>query len=241
MYLSVIIPVFNEEKKIARTVRSFHDYLRYQKYDFEIIIVNDGSVDKTVTIINRLKDELPCINLIDNKINKGKGMAVRQGLALGRGEYRLFIDADNATEISNLDQAWPLLENGCEIVIASRSWRDHPGTVQQIKQALWKRIFGLAGNRIIRGLAVKNIWDTQCGFKIFSQNVLEVILPKLQVTRWAFDVEMLVIAQRRGIKIGIIPVIWKNSGLSRVGIGGYFSSFKEVLVIKKNLLRNKYD
>lgn len=241
MRLSIIIPAFNEEKNLANTIRNFDNYLKNQNYDFEIIVVDDGSTDKTVVIAHELSKEFLYLKIIGNKINKGKGAAVRQGFASGQGQYRLFIDADNATELNHLDKVWPLLKNGADIVIASRSYRDHPDTVQQIKQALWKRSLGLFGNRIIQLLTVRKIWDTQCGFKIFSQKALEIILPRLTIDRWAFDAEMLVVAQKYKLKIGIIPVVWKNSDFSRVGIKGYFSSFKEIIKIKINLIKNKYD
>jgi len=241
MRLSIITPAFNEEKNLEKTVRNFNNYLKNQNYDFEIIIVNDGSSDKTAEVADKLSAEFPYIKLINNKINKGKGAAVRQGFASGQGEYCLFIDADNATDINHLDLAWPLLEQGADLIIASRSFRDHPETVQKIKQTLWKRSLGLCGNLIIQFLTVKRIWDTQCGFKIFSQQSLEVILPRLTINRWAFDVEMLVIAQKHKMKIGIIPVVWENADFSRVGIRGYFSSFKEVVKIRMNLIKNKYD
>jgi len=241
MKLSIIIPAFNEEKNLDKTVYKFNDYLKNQNYDFEIIIVNDGSSDKTAEVAEKLSAEFPYIKLINNKINKGKGAAVRQGFMSGQGEYCLFIDADNATDIDHLDSAWPLFEKGVDIVIASRSFRDHPETVQKIKQTIWKRSLGLAGNLIIQFLAVKKIWDTQCGFKIFSPKALEIILPRMTINRWAFDVEMLVIARKHKMNIGIIPVVWVNLEFSRVGISGYFSSLKEVVRIKTNLIKNKYN
>jgi len=240
MYLSIIIPVFNEARNLRRTVLSFCDYLKRQNYDYEIIIVNDGSTDETVKIAKKLQSEFAFIRVIDNKVNKGKGATVRQGLADGRGKYRLFIDADNATDISHIEDAWPLFEQGREIVIASRSFRDHPETRQEIRQAPWKRLLGFYGNQVIQRLTVRDIWDTQCGFKVFSIKALDIILPKLTINRWAFDVEMLVIAQKYNLKIGIIPVIWRNSDFSRVGVRGYLSSFKEVLKIKMNLIAGKY-
>lgn len=241
MRLSIIIPAFNEEKNLEKTIRKFDNYLKSQNYDFEVIVVNDGSTDKTAEIAHKLSAEFNYLKIIDNKINQGKGAAVRQGFSSALGRYRLFIDADNATDINHLDLAWPLLDKGNDIVIASRSYRDHPATVQEIKQTLLKRSLGLFGNLIIQFLAVKNIWDTQCGFKIFTAKSLEIILPRLTIGRWAFDAEMLAIAQKHKFKIGIIPVIWKNSEFSRVGLKGYFSSFKEVLKIRINLFNHKYD
>lgn len=241
MHLSVIIPAFNEAKKLRETVIAFNDYLKNQSYDFEMIVVNDGSTDQTAKIGNELAAEFPYFKIIDNKINRGKGAAVRQGFAAAQGQYRLFIDADNATDITHLDRVWPLFDQGADIVIASRSYHDHPETSQAVKQALWKRTLGIMGNRVIRLFAVKNIWDTQCGFKIFSQQSLTIILPRLTIDRWAFDAEMLAVAQKYNLRIGIIPVVWRNSDFSRVGVKGYFSTIREVIKIKMNMLRGKYD
>jgi len=110
----------------------------------------------------------------------------------------------------------------------------------KIKQVFWKRHLGIFGNRIIQFLAVRNIWDTQCGFKIFSKKALDVILPRMTLDRWAFDAEMLAIAQKHELEIGIIPVVWKNSSYSRVGLVGYLSCLNEVFKIRINLVKGKY-
>lgn len=157
MHLSVIIPVFNEERNLRRTVLAFCDYLKGQSYDYEIIIVNDGSTDKTIDIAKKLQSEFVFIKMIENPVNKGKGATVRRGLAEGAGKYRLFIDADNATDISHLESVWPLFEKGKDVVIASRSFRDHPETKQEIRQASWKRLLGFYGNQIIQRLTVQGI------------------------------------------------------------------------------------
>ncbi|MCG2701241.1 MAG: dolichyl-phosphate beta-glucosyltransferase [Candidatus Falkowbacteria bacterium] len=239
MHLSVIIPAYNEEKTLYKNIKIFNDYLSRQKYDYEIIIVNDGSTDRTEKIACRLAAEIKNLNLINNKINKGKGAAVRQGLLKAKGEYRLFIDADNATPINHLEKAWPKFKQGRDIVIGSRNPKDAPGACQAVQQPFWKRLFGICGNLIIRALTVKNIRDTQCGFKIFTQEAVESIVPKTTINRWAIDAEILAIAQLLNYKIAIIPVYWTNSPNSRVGIKGYFSTLKEIFKIKRNLNKNK--
>lgn len=235
MRLSVIIPVYNEEKIITKTVNDFSRYLSEQNYDYEIIIVNDGSTDKTKEIVEKLASKIDSLKLIDNKMNKGKGAVIRQGLLFANGEYRLFIDADNATSINHIEKAWPYFKKGYEIVIGSRNPKDVKGACQAIKQPLWKRSFGVCGNLIIRFLAVKNIWDTQCGFKVFTQKAVKDIIPKTKINRWAIDAEILAIAQTLKYKIAIIPVYWINSPNSKVGIKGYFLTLKEVFKIKRNL------
>ncbi|MBA3046935.1 glycosyltransferase family 2 protein [Patescibacteria group bacterium] len=239
MHLSIIVPAYNEEKTLYKNIKIFNDYLSKQGYDYEIIIVNDGSIDETEKIAKKLAAEINNLKLINNKINKGKGAAVRQGLLEAKGEYRLFIDADNATPINHLEKAWPKFKQGHDIIIGSRSPKDAHGACQAVSQSWWKRLLGTCGNLIIRKLAIKNIWDTQCGFKIFTRKAVENIIPKTTVNRWAVDAEILAIAQLLNYKIAIIPVYWTNSPNSRVGIKEYFSTLKDVFKIKHNLNKAK--
>lgn len=241
MHLSVIVPAYNEEKNLAATIGKFNGYLSGQDYDYEIIIVNDGSADGTEKIAKALVAENKNLKLINNKKNRGKGAAVRQGLLSAQGEYRLFIDADNATSIDHIDKIWAFFNDGYDIVIGSRNSRDAEGARQDLPQSAWKRFLGTCGNRIIQSLAVKGIYDTQCGFKAFTKKAVEKIIPKTTINRWVFDVEILAIAQSAGYKIAAIPVRWINSPNSRVGVKGYFSSLLEVIKIKWNLITKKYN
>ena len=119
MYLSVIIPAYNEEKRIEKTLLSVHEYLSRQGYDYEILVVDDGSKDQTQTIVNSLSSIVGNLRLIDNKENHGKGWVVRQGMLEAQGDYRLFMDADNSTTIEHLDKFWPQIKNGYDVAIAS--------------------------------------------------------------------------------------------------------------------------
>jgi len=240
MRLSVIVPAYNEAKSLWENVNKFNDYLRVQDFDYEIIIVNDGSRDETGRIAADLARENSKIRLLDNEINRGKGAAVRQGILAANGDFRLFIDADNATAVDHLDKVWPLFAVGRDIVIGSRNSRDAVSTKIMVGQPFWKIILGKAGNFFIRGLAVKGIRDTQCGFKVFTKEAALDIFSRTRVSRWAIDVEILALAQSKNLKIGIIPVHWKNSGKSRVGIGGYLSTLVEVLKIKFGFITKKY-
>ncbi|NIA18313.1 MAG: glycosyltransferase [Actinobacteria bacterium] len=241
MYLSVIVPAYNEEKNLAVNIGKFNNYLSRQSYNYEIIIVNDGSTDKTGKIAGKLIAENKNLKLINNKENQGKGAAVRQGLLFARGEYRLFIDADNATSIEHIDKIWPKFKNDYDIVIGSRSPKDAEGARQALAQPIWKRFLGVCGNRFIQTLTVKGIYDTQCGFKAFTKRAAEEIIPKITINRWGFDVEILVIARISGYKIAVIPVHWINSPNSRVGVKGYFLSLLDVVKIKWNLMIGKYN
>lgn len=241
MHLSVIIPAYNESQTLKEKVSEYNQYLSRQNYDYEIIIVNDGSLDDTAEIAKGLENEVNSIRFIDNQINRGKGAAVKQGFQNATGNYQLFIDADGATSIDHLNQVWEHFQNGADLVIGTRNSLDADGAWQKIKQPFWKRSFGKFGNLIIQTLTVPGIWDTQCGFKIFKAEAINKIVPQQTINRWAFDVELLVIARKKNQNIAKVPVVWKNSKLSRVGIRGYFTSLKEILKIFWNKILGKYN
>lgn len=241
MILSVVVPAFNEAKTLKENINNFNLYLSQQPYDYEIIIVDDGSTDDTKNQALELSNSSSKIKLIENKKNLGKGAAIKKGMLFARGDFCLFIDADGASSIDHLTLAWPLIQANGEIIIGTRNKKDIDGARQTIPQALWKRLLGTIGNYIIRNVAVKNIWDTQCGFKILSKKAVNDIVAKTRINRWAFDVEVLAIAQKLNFKIEQIPIRWENRPYSRVGIKGYLHTFYEVGKIKLNLLTNKYN
>jgi len=240
MMLSIIVPAFNEEKTIKETINDFLVYLSKQNYNFEIIIVNDCSEDNTRNEVLDLIKSNSRIKLLDNKINLGKGASVRNGLLAASGDYSLFTDADNASSIDHLEQAWPFIQDNYDIIIGTRNEKDATGAHQEVTQATWKRKWGMLGNHIIRTMLVKNIWDTQCGFKIFSKEFVKKIIAQTRINRWALDVEILTLARKFNYRIAIIPIRWVNRPESRVKIKGYFIMLLEVLKIRYNLLIGKY-
>jgi len=241
MYLSIVIPAYNEEKNLEISIFKFVSYLEAKEYDYEIIIVNDGSTDKTRDVCLKIIDKNKKIKLINDVVNRGKGYAVRAGFKNAVGDFMLFIDADNATSIDHLDKAEVFMDKGYDLIIGSRSTHDAQGARQRIKQVYWKRMMGLYGNFIIRKLTNEKIRDTQCGFKILKKDFAKKIIPKLTIDRWGFDVEIIAMARLFRAKIEIIPVVWNNSDMSRVGIKGYFASLKDVLKIRKNMKEKKYE
>lgn len=240
MRLSIIIPAYNEEKTITTTLRDIDKHLSKQGYDYEIVVVNDGSKDRTSEVINKLKPEMKNLRLIDNKKNQGKAGVTRQGLMESKGDYRLFMDADNATTVNHVDKMWPLFEQGYDIVIGSRDSKDAEGAKQAVPQSFLKRMMGNAGNLVIQIVAVRGIWDTQCGFKAFKKEVVEDIMPRMKITGWGFDIEILAVARKLGYKIGIIPVYWINNPESRVNLKGYLMTFVEVFKVRINLIKGVY-
>jgi len=239
-YLSVIIPAYNEESRIIKTLLDIDRYLSKQKYVYEIIVISDGSTDKTAKVVQGFQNVIKNLKLIDNKENHGKGYVVKQAMLESNGQYRLFMDADNATTINHIEKMWPLVEKGYEVIIGSRDDKDAKGAKQAVSQSFLKRLLGNMGNLLIQILVVWGVWDTQCGFKMFSAKATQDIFPRLTIDKWGFDIEILAVAQKLGYKIGKIPVDWINDPNSKVSWKGYLRTFGEVFQIKWNLIKNKY-
>ncbi|MBU1136863.1 glycosyltransferase family 2 protein [Patescibacteria group bacterium] len=240
IHLSVIIPVYNEEKRLSSTLLNIDKYLSEQEYDYEIIVVNDGSKDNTAKIVKKFSYLIKNLKLIDNRKNHGKGWVVRQAMLESEGKIRLFMDADNATTIEHFEKMIPFFKKGYQVVIGSRDRKDAKGAKQAVPQSFFKRQLGNLGNLLIQIVAVPGIWDTQCGFKAFTRKAAENIFSRAKIDRWGFDIEALFLARKLGLKIGIIPVIWVNAPDSKVNLKGYLNTFKELFVVRLNSIRGKY-
>ncbi|MCX6760909.1 MAG: glycosyltransferase family 2 protein [Candidatus Nealsonbacteria bacterium] len=239
MYLSVIIPAYNEEKRIAKTLENIDKYLSKQEYDYEIIVASDGSKDKTAEVVKSLIPRIKNLNLIDNKENNGKGYVVRQGLLSAKGDFRLFTDADNSTSIDQIEKIWPEVKNGYDIIIGSR---DIKGAVLDPPQPWIRNIILGEGFKLFRKIVI-GLWrteDTQCGFKFLTKKAAENILPKCKIDRFAFDPEILVVGRKMGYKIKEVPVLWKNDLDSKVKIGSMVKMALDLFVIRKNLIIRAY-
>lgn len=233
-YLSVIIPAYNEEKRLPKTLVEIDKYLKQQSYGYEIVVVSDGSKDKTAEVVRGLTSVIRGLRLIDNKENHGKGYVTRQGLLEAKGEYRIFTDADNSTSIEQIEKMLPEFQNGYDVVIGSR---DIKGAVLDPPQPLFRRfigeVFGLFTS-IFAG--TWGISDTQCGFKGLTKKAVEDIMPRCKIDRFAFDPEILIIAKKLKYKIKEIPVVWKNDLESRVKFGGMVKMGIDLLKIRWNLI-----
>jgi dolichyl-phosphate beta-glucosyltransferase len=239
IYFSIIIPAYNEEKRLPKTLKEINDYLKNQNFESEIIVVSDGSKDRTCEVVEDLKSQIPNLKLICEKVNRGKGYGVKIGMLEAKGKYRLFTDADNSTPISEIEKFWPEFEKGADLVIASR---DLKGAILDPPQPLFRRFVGEVFKylrKIIVGLW--EIQDTQCGFKCFKGEVAEKIFPKCKIERFAFDPEILLIAKKMGFKIKEVPVYWKNDLQSKVKFKSMIKMLIDLFKIRINLLKGKYD
>jgi len=239
MYLSVIIPSYNEEKRLPKTLKAIGDYLKSQDYDSEIIVVSDGSKDKTAQVANEMKPVCPNLKVIDNKENHGKGYVTRQGLLEATGQIRLFTDADNSTSIEQVEKLIPEFSKGFDVVIGSR---DIKGAKLAVPQPWYRRIVGNIFNLMVQIIVgLWGIWDTQCGFKALSAKAAQDILPKCKIDRWAFDPEILKLAKKMDFKIKEVPITWVNDAESKVNIKGMIRMGIDLLKIRMNLILRKYE
>ena len=242
MYLSIIIPAYNEERRLPKTLSEIDGYLKQQEYEYEIIVINGGSEDKTAEVARNLQPEIANLKIINNEKNNGKGYVVRQGLLEAKGEIRLFTDADNSTSIDQVEKMLPYFKNGYDsydIVIGSR---DIKGAVLDPPQPFYRRILGNIFN--IMTQLIVGLWgikDTQCGFKALSKKAAEDIMPKCVIDRWAFDPEILKIGRKMGYKIKEIPVVWRNDLESKVKLRSTIKMALDLLRIRWNLILRKYN
>ncbi len=230
--LSIIIPAYNEEKRIKDTL---YDIIRWREgagFNSEIIVVNDGSTDRTEDIL-REYTSIPDFRIISYKTNKGKGHAVMVGMLKAKGKIRLFMDADNSTTIEHFELMLPLFEKGYDVVIGSRHNKDAEGAMQVEPQSFIKRILGLTGNFFIRKVLELPFYDTQCGFKAFKDKSAVLLFGNLKTYGWAFDMEILRRAYLLGLKIGVVPVKWYNKEGSKVKPLDYFKTLVDAIKIRK--------
>ncbi|MDP3052915.1 MAG: glycosyltransferase family 2 protein [bacterium] len=236
-FLSVIIPAYNEANRLPLTLVDVSKRLSSVDYDYEVIVVDDGSRDATVEVAKRFCHLMKNLRVIGNKENHGKGWVVRQGMLEARGQWRLFMDADNATSADQFSKMIPYLSD-YQIIIGSR---DIKGAKLVPPQPFYRRWLGNAGNLIIQLLLLPGIWDTQCGFKCFSEEATLKIFPLLKTNRWAFDIETLALGKELGYKIKEIPVVWVNDFRSKVKASAYLQVLWETQKIRWWLWLGKYN
>lgn len=236
--LSVIIPAHNEEKRIKATLESVNDYLSKQPYGYEVVVIDNASNDSTFSLVKKLAEEkLKNLKVVEVH-ERGKGGAVAYGiLKEAEADYIMFMDADNATPISEIEKFWPRFNEGYSAVIGSRYLK---GSNVTQKQPLYRIILSRMSNLLIQVLAVPGIADTQLGFKVFTKKAAKEIFSRITVFGWGFDMEVLTIAGIRGFKIKELPVLWREQGGSHVPLKAYVESLKDLLRIKFNAISGLY-
>ncbi len=239
IHLSVILPAYNEETRLPDTLAHVNAYLVAQSFDAEVIVVDDGPTDGTAEIVRALAEGTKSLRLLQHPdgANHGKGAAVRRGMLAARGEYRLFMDADNSTTLEQVSSMWPWFDQNYDVVIGSRKTR---GALIMVRQAWYKELAGRCGNLVIRSLAVPGIEDTQAGFKMFTRRSAEAIFPRQTIERWGYDIELLAIARQLGFRIREVPIVWINAPGSKVRMNAYLEVLSEVCRIRRNMKSGLY-
>ena len=236
--LSIVIPAYNEERTIEKTVTHIIEHLQTRRICADVIIVDDGSEDRTGKIADKLSEQFQCIQYIRLLINSGKGYAVKEGIFASRGEYILFSDADLSTPIAQIDKLLLPLQQGYDIAIASRRL---PESSIEIPQPLLRRISGRVFGILTKLVLVRGIQDTQCGFKAFRREAAKILFSKQQIKRFGFDVELLYLAQKLRFKVKEVPVCWGDSTCSSVKLTkDSLCMLLDLLSIRLNYILGRY-
>ena len=213
--LSIVIPAYNEEKRLGSTLESVYAYLLSREVEFELIVVDDGSTDGTVDVVKEFALHHPAIRLLSYSPNQGKGHAVREGVKKSVGERVLFNDADGSSPIAEIEKLESALDNGADIAIGSRAKAD---ASRRVNALAYRKFMGNFFNFIVQTLLLKGVQDSQCGFKMFSRTAAQSIFRVARENGFAFDVELLHIARLRGYRIDEIPINWANVDGSKVNL-----------------------
>ena len=236
---SIVIPAYNEQARIGATLKGVLDCVARRNWAAEVLVVNDGSSDKTAQIVRSVAASHPEVRLIENSRNRGKGYSVRNGILQARAPIVMFTDADLSSPMEEAELLFSALADGADVAIGSR-WLERKR--QTIRQPLYRRFFGRCFNgctRLVMGLPFA---DTQCGFKAFRREAAQEIFTRQRIERWGFDPELLFIALRHGLRVREVPVTWGHDERSRIGyLRDGMQMMQEIARIRWNALTGIYD
>lgn len=237
--LSIVIPAFNEEARLGPTLEAYLGYCRQTARRVEVIVVDDGSLDRTSVVVNRCAADHPEVRLIRLAENQGKGQAVRSGVVNARGKHILFADADGATPLSEVERLEAALDEGADVAIGSRALH---GEGVKIRARLYRRVIGRIFHGLVEVLTVPRVKDTQCGFKLFRGEVAHDLFSRMRIRGFSFDVEVLMMAQRRGYAIAEVPVNWTHQPGSKVNlVTDSARMLRDLFIIRGRYLSGQYN
>ncbi|HZR67407.1 MAG TPA: dolichyl-phosphate beta-glucosyltransferase [Terriglobales bacterium] len=236
--LSIIIPAYNEEKRLPKTIASIRTYLSLRRYPSEVLVVDDGSSDNTAKIVQEARNSFPQLRLLSNGRNRGKGFSVRHGMLEARGEVALFTDADLSTPIGEADKLLAaIFDSRYDAAIGSRLLRN----MIEVHQSKLRETAGKVFNLLVRGIAGIDFGDTQCGFKAFRRIPARILFEQQQTDGFGFDPEILFLARRHGLKVTEIPVRWAHDPGTKVRVfSDSLRMFGDLIRIRLNNRRGIY-
>lgn len=237
--ISIIIPAYNEESRLPKTLDCISAYLQARPYRAEMIVVDDGSSDRTSEIVSARMQKNPGLRLVSNGENRGKGFSVRHGMLEARGEIALFSDADLSTPIDEADKLFAALrEQGYDAAIGSRAI---DRSLIEVHQSSIREQAGNFFNLLVRWIMGIEFSDTQCGFKAFRRERAKIIFEQQRVERFGFDPEILFLAKRHGLRVAEIPVRWSHDSATKVNVAvDGIRMFLELLWVRWNEMRECY-
>ena len=228
--LSIVIPCYNEEERLPRTIEQIERYLEGKDLAYELILVDDGSTDGTRLVMDAAAERNRFVRLEALPRNRGKGRALAEGVAVARGAQILVTDADLSTPIEELEKLRAELDKGAGAAIASRALR---ASRVEVSQPIYRVLMGKAFNLLVQAVLLPGIWDTQCGFKLFRADVAHEAFAGLTTDGFGYDPEVLYRAKKRGVRIAEVPVVWRNSAPTKVSpIKSSLDMFKHVVRVR---------
>lgn len=220
-YLSLVIPAYNEEKRLLKNLEKIKHFFSLKSFPYEVIIVNDGSRDGTEVVVQCYQKEWTELLLLSDSVNHGKGFSVRKGMLHSSSEFVFFCDADLSTPLAECDVLLTELKKGCDVVVGSRYLKREENQLGKTVSQTWKRrLAGKTFSFIVRALLSSDVYDTQCGFKGFTQKAAKALFSHQKLNGFAFDVEILYLAQKSGLKVAEVPVEWHEAPASKVSLFG---------------------
>ena len=225
-----MIPCYNEEQRLPRTIELIERFLDGRNNPYELILVDDGSVDGTRRVMDAAAQNHAGIRIEVLPRNRGKGRALAVGVAAATGDEILVTDADLSTPIEELDKLQAALHSGVGIAIGSRALR---GSRVEVSQPFYRVLMGKGFNLIVQAVLLPGIWDTQCGFKLFRADVAHRVFANLITDGFGYDPEVLYRARKQGVKIAEVPVVWRNSAPTKVSaVRSSFDMLKHVVRLR---------
>jgi len=230
--LSVVIPAYNEARRLPATLERVGAYLAAQGVAHEILVIDDGSADATADLARG-----ESVRVLRHEPNRGKGYAVRRGMLAAAGARRLMTDADLSTPIEEMPRLEAEIDRGFDVAVGSRAL---PGARIEVHQPAYREAMGRAFNVMVQAILLPGLHDTQCGFKLFTARAAEAAFGACRLDGFSFDVEALFVARRLGLRIAEVPVRWRNDAATRVGFGGGGAAFLDLLRIRLSARRGLY-